>query len=74
MTIVRISAVKCRKGQLDDTARNKGLLLASAEDLGLWPRLIMLFLPVLGHFWCPVVTLVNNFEKNPKTTKKIKIK
>ena len=54
-------------------------LLAPAEGFGLRPRhffrakkeLIMLFWPVLGHFWCPVVTLVtfsNNhslFEKNP---------
>ena len=35
--------------------------------------LIMLFLPILGHFWCAVVTLVtfsnnlNNFEKNLET-------
>ena len=35
------------------------------------PLLIIQFLPILGHFWCPVVPLVtlssklSNFEKNP---------
>ena len=64
------------KYRLEDTARYAGLLLAPAEDFGLWLRLvgqelIMLFWATLGNFWCPVVTLVtfssnlSNFEKNP---------
>ena len=38
----------------------------------------MLFWPILGHFWCPVVTSVSfssnlsNFEKNPEKHKKSK--
>ena len=57
--------------ELEDAARYAGQLLAPAEGFGLRPRLIMLFWPILGHFWCPVVTLVicssnhSNFEKNP---------
>ena len=37
----------------------------------------MLFWPILGNFWCPVVALVTfssnirNFERNPKKTKNI---
>ena len=36
----------------------------------------MLFWPILGHFWCPIVTLVtfssklSNFKKNPTSPKK----
>ena len=36
----------------------------------------MLFWPILGHLWCPVVTVVTfssnlrNFKKNPKDQKK----
>ena len=67
---------------VEDTARYAGLLLTLAEGFGLGRRLflpfgqktelIMLFWPILGHFWCPVVTFVtfsrnlSNFEKNPK--------
>ena len=38
----------------------------------------MLFWPIIGNFWCPVVTLVtlscnlSNFERNPKKQRKIK--
>ena len=72
---------------LKDTSRYAGLLLAPAEGFGPQPRaffalrakkkLIMLFKPILGHFWCPVVTLVafssnvSNFKKNPKSQLKI---
>ena len=72
---------------LEDTACYAGLLLAPAEGFGLQPRdflalrakkgLIILFWPILGYIWCPVVTLVtlssnlSNFKKNPKYTKKI---
>ena len=70
---------------LEDTTRYAGLLLAPA---GLRPsaevffalrakkELIMLFWPIFGFFWCPVVTLVTfssnlkNFERNPKKPKK----
>ena len=37
----------------------------------------MLFYPILGHFWCSVVTLVtfssklSNFEKNPKNQEQV---
>ena len=54
---------------LEDTARYAGLLLAPAEGFGLW--LIMLFWPIFGNFWCPVVTLVtfssnlSTFKRNP---------
>ena len=51
---------------LEDTARFAGLLLAPAEGFDLWSRAffalwakkyrIMLFWPILGHFWNPVVT------------------
>ena len=43
-------------------ARYAGQLLAQAAGtlLALWEKgLIMLFLPILSHFSCPVVTLVN---------------
>ena len=50
---------------LEDTARYAGLLPAPAESFGqgfFWPLakkwLIMLFGPILGHFWCSAVTLV----------------
>ena len=67
---------------VEDTAHYAGLLLAPAEGFDLWPRaflalwakkdLILLCWPILGHLWCPVVTLVtfssnlSNFKKNPK--------
>jgi hypothetical protein len=41
-------------------------------------ELIMLFWPIFGDFWCPVVTLVtfssnlSNFERNAKKPKKFK--
>ena len=70
---------------LEGTARYAGLLLAPAEgfsrgfvSLRAKKELIMLFWPVFGNFWCPVVTLVtfssniSNFERNTKKTKKIK--
>ena len=43
-------------------------------------ELIMLFWPIFGNFWCPVVTLVTfssnlgNFESNPKKPKKSRIR
>ena len=61
-----------------------GLLLALAEGFGLRPRLFcplgkkelfILFVLILGHFECSVVTSLTfssnliNFEKNPKITK-----
>ena len=67
--------------KLEDTARYAGLLLAPAEGFGRGlflpgkKKLIMRFWPILGHFWCPVVTLVtfssnsSNFERNPKNQK-----
>ena len=68
---------------LEGTARYAGLLLAPAEAffaLRAKKELIMLFWPIFGNFWCPVVTLVNfssnisNFERNTKKTKKIQKK
>ena len=59
---------------LKGTARYVGLLLAPAE--GQKKIFLMLFLLILGHFSCLVVTSVtlrsnlNNFEKNPKKIKK----
>ena len=58
--------------KLKDTARYTGLLLAPAEDL------MMLFWPILDHFWCPVVTLITfssrqeKFKENPKKSKNFK--
>jgi hypothetical protein len=46
--------------------------------LGKEKELIMLFWPIFGDFWCPVITLVtfssnlSNFKKNPKTKQKNK--
>ena len=73
--------------KLEDTARYAGLLLAPAEGIGLRPRaffalwakkdLFILFWPILGYLWGPVVTLVtfssnlSNFKTNPKNPKKI---
>ena len=53
---------------LEDTARYTGLLLAPAEAFFvLWANNdlinIMLFWPIFGHFWFPVVTLVT-FSNN----------
>ena len=75
---------------LEDTARYAGLLLAPADGFGLRPRLFlpfgqkktffMLFWPIFGNFWCPVVTMVTfssnliNFERNQKKRKKIQKK
>ena len=66
---------------LEDTARYAGLLQAPAEGFVLRPwaffalrakeELIMLFWPILGQFWCPVVTLLifssntSNLENYP---------
>ena len=72
--------------KLEDTARYAGLILDPAEGFGpcfFCPsgkkrELIMLFWPIFGNSWCPVVTLVTfgsilcNFERNPKKTKKSK--
>ena len=66
------------KLRLEGTARYAGLLLAPAEGFGLRPRLFLpfVFLLILGHFWCSVVTSVtfssnlSNFEKNQKKSKK----
>ena len=82
-------SVQAEMGQLkelEDTARYAGLLPAPAEGFGLQPRLFlafgqkkcffMLFWPIFGDFWCPVVTMVtfssnlSNFERNNK--KKLK--
>ena len=49
---------------LEGTARCAGLLLAPAEGFGLWlklffcktKKLFMLCVPILGHFWCSLVT------------------
>ena len=77
--------------KLEDTARYAGLLLAPAEGFGLPPRIffcslgkrkefIMLFWPILGNFWCAVVTFVtfssnlSNFERNPSPKKNLKKK
>ena len=73
------------KGLLEGMALYAGQLLAPAEGFGLRPRLfctsgikglICCFVPILGHFWCSVVTLVifrNNLSnKNPKKSKKSK--
>ena len=63
---------------LKGTARYVGLLLAPAE--GQKKIFLMLFLLILGHFSCLVVTSVtlrsnlSNFEKNPKKSKKSKKK
>ena len=63
--------------RLEDTARYMGLLQAPAEGFGRGFLLIMLFWPIFGNFWCPVVTLVtfssnlSNFETNSKKLKKI---
>ena len=72
--------------ELEGTARNAGLLLAPAEGFGQGffalqekKELFTLFLPILGHFWCPVVTVVtlivtfSNFEKIQKNKRRIKI-
>ena len=62
------------------TSSSCGGLQPSAEAffaLRAKKKLIMLFWPIFGIFWCPVVTLVtfssnlSNFERNPKKTKKI---
>ena len=65
---------------LEDTARYAGQLLAPAKGFGLQLRLfltfeqkkelIMLFWPILGQFWCLILTLVifssnlSNLKKN----------
>ena len=64
--------------------RYASLLLAPAAKaffaLRAKKELIMLFWPIFGNFWCPVVTLVtfssnlSNFERNPQKTKKKKPK
>ena len=61
--------------QLKDTARYTGLLLAPAEGFGpgffallAKKELIMLFWPIFGDFWCPVVTLVSFISKRRAKT------
>ena len=62
---------------IEGTARYAGLLLASAEGFGLRPRLFTLFVPMLGHSLCSVVTSasfnsnLSNFENHPKNLKKL---
>ena len=65
------------------TSSSCGGLQPSAEALfALWAKkeLIILFWPIFGNFWCPVVTLVTfssnlrNFERNPKKPIKIQQK
>ena len=63
------------KNLLEGMTSYAGQLLAPGEGFGLWPKLsgkkglIMRFWPILGHFWCSVVTFItfssnlNNFEK-----------
>ena len=74
--------------KLEDTARYAGLLLAPAEGfgrgffcpLGKKKAFFMLFWPIYGNFWCPVVTVVtfssnlSNFERNQKNKKNPKKK
>ena len=55
---------------LEDTARYAGLLLAPAEGFGRGffcpsgkKRAFLLFWPIFGNFWCPVVTMVT-FSSN----------
>ena len=61
MTIARILLYEL----LEDTAHYAGFLQAPVEDFSLQPRillvktrLIMLFWPTFGYFWCSRVTLV----------------
>ena len=65
------------------TSSSCGGLRPSAEAffaLRAKKELIMLFWPIFGDFWCPVVTVVtfssnlSNFERNPKKTEKIQKK
>ena len=62
---------------LEEMACYAGLLLAPAEGFGRGKKeLIMMFRPIFGNFWCPVVTLVpftSNFERNPKKRNNQKI-
>ena len=52
------------------------IIVAPVEVFGQKRELIILFWPILGLFWSPVVTLVtfssilSNFEKNPKNEKR----
>ena len=62
---------------LEDTARYAGLLLAPVEGFfgGQRKKFILLFWPIFGNFWCPVVNLVtfcrnlSKFKRNPKNQK-----
>ena len=66
---------------LEDTARYAVLLLAPVEGFnqgffcpwGKKKSLIMLFWPIFGNFWCPVVTLatLKEIPKNKKNPQKI---
>ena len=69
--------------KLEGRARYAGLILAPAEGFGRGffgpsgkKELFTLFVPILGHFWCSVVTSVtfssnlSNFEKNAKKSEK----
>ena len=62
---------------LEDTTRYAGPLQGPAEGFGRGKkRGIMLFWPIFGNFWCPVVTIVtvssnlSNFERNTKIKEK----
>ena len=64
---------------LEGTARYAGSLLAPAESYGLWLRICLpfaqkrepltMFMLILGHFWCSVVTYVM-FSSNLSQFKK----
>ena len=79
-TIVIIITITRRYGQLrGPTSSSCGELRPLAKAffaLRAKKELIMLFWPIFGSFWCPVVTLVtfsstlSNFEGNPKKPKK----
>ena len=69
--------------KLEGRARYAGLILAPAEGFGQGffgpsgkKELFTLFVPILGHFWCSVVTSVTfssnlcNFKKIQKIQKK----
>ena len=73
---LRVSETGELVGQILIVTRRYGLLCGptSSSCRGLWPRLrlncplgkkepIMLVLPIIGHFWCSVVTLVT-FTRN----------
>ena len=82
---VKVVADSPLLSKLEDTARYAGLLLAPAQGFGRGrgffcpsgkkKSFFMMFWPIFGNFWCPVVTVVtfisylSNFEKNSKKSK-----